>query len=174
MKLIVILMLLAVTSGLTYKFTNSLDNEQNKNARLTTEVTLLREELDNMRQINLKLLEEVELRNDVTSVIVDASRHYNLDPKLLALVVKSEGNFRPNPNHKLPYVVGAGGINVKAHPKTLHNPQSYVGNFYATAEIIEKYLRNSDSLTLALTKYKGFSNVGYLQAKEIVKEYNKQ
>lgn len=114
---------------------------------------------------------EIELRQDLTSLIVDAARAYKLDPKLLAITIKSEGNFRPNPNHKLPYVVGPGGINVKAHKLLLHNPNSYVGNIYASAEVLSKYIEDSDSLTLAITRYKGISPMGLRQAKDIVKEY---
>lgn len=128
-------------------------------------------EYEVMRQVNVELLKEIELRQDITSVIIDASRSYKLDPKLLTLVLKSESNFRPNPNHRLPNVHGVGGINIKANPKTLHNPQSYVGNIYASAEILANYVESSDSLTLALTRYKGLSPLGYRQARDILEEY---
>lgn len=116
---------------------------------------------------------ELELRQDITSLIIDAARSYNIDPKLLAITIKSESNFRPDPNHKLPHVVGSSGINTKANSKLKHNPYSYVGNIYASAEILSRYMENSDSLTLALTRYKGLSPQGFGQAKEILKEYNK-
>lgn len=115
---------------------------------------------------------ELELRQDLTSLIIDASRSYNIDPKLLAQTIKSESNFRPNPNHRLPQVVGSSGINTKANNKLKHNPHSYVGNIYASAEILSRYIETSDSLTLALTRYKGLSPQGFGQAKEILKEYN--
>lgn len=116
---------------------------------------------------------ELELRQDITSLIVDASRSYNLDPKLLAITIKSESNFRPNPQHVLPHVKGPSGINVKANSTLKHNANSYVGNIYASAEILARYIESSDSLTLALTRYKGLSPQGFTQAKQIVKEYNK-
>ena len=118
--------------------------------------------------------EELQLRQDLTSLIIDASRSYNIDPKLLAITIKSESNFRPNPQHALPHVKGSAGINVKANNKLKHNASSYVGNVYASAEILAGYIETSDSLTLALTRYKGLSPQGFSQAKEIIKEYNKQ
>ena len=118
--------------------------------------------------------EELQLRQDLTSLIIDASRSYNIDPKLLAITIKSESNFRPNPQHALPHVKGSSGINVKANDKLKHNASSYVGNVYASAEILSRYIETSDSLTLALTRYKGLSPQGFGQAKEIIKEYNKQ
>ena len=122
----------------------------------------------------LLLVDEVQLRQDLTSLIIDASRSYNIDPKLLAITIKSESNFRPNPQHSLPHVKGPAGINVKANNKLKHNASSYVGNVYASAEILAGYIETSDSLILALTRYKGLSPQGFSQAKEIVKEYNKQ
>lgn len=124
-------------------------------------------------QENKILVNEVVLRQDITSLIVDAARHYNLEPMLLAKVIKSEGNFRPNPKHSLPHVIGPAGINTKAWKYTLHNPNSYVGNIYAGAEILSHYIEDSDSLTLALTRYKGLSPLGLSQAKQIVKEIEK-
>ena len=118
--------------------------------------------------------EELQLRQDLTSLIIDASRSYNIDPKLLAITIKSESNFRPNPQHALSHVKGSSGINVKANDKLKHNASSYVGNVYASAEILSRYIETSDSLTLALTRYKGLSPQGFSQAKEIIKEYNKQ
>ena len=118
--------------------------------------------------------EELQLRQDLTSLIIDASRSYNIDPKLLAITIKSESNFRPNPQHALPHVKGSAGINVKANNKLKHNASSYVGNIYASAEILAGYIETSDSLILALTRYKGLSPQGFGQAKEIIKEYNKQ
>jgi len=123
---------------------------------------------------NKILAEEIVLRQDITSVIVDAAREYNIEPMLLTKVIKSEGNFRPNPYHKLPYVVGPGGINTKEWKHLKHNPHSYVGNIYCSAEILSKYLENSSNLTNAIAKYKGFSKLGLKQAKEVVKDYSGQ
>lgn len=121
-------------------------------------------------QENKILANEIVLRQDVTSLIVDAARSYNLDPLLLARVIKSESNFRPNPKHALPHVIGPAGINTKAWKHTKHNPNSYVGSYYVGAEILSHYIEDSDSLTLALTRYKGLSPLGLSQAKRIVEE----
>lgn len=125
---------------------------------------------EGLYQENKILANEVVLRQDITSVIVDAARSYNIDPMLLAKVIKSESNFRPNPKHVLPHIIGPAGINTKVWKDTKHNPHSYVGNIYTGAEILSFYLEDSDSLTMALTRYKGLSPLGLKQAKEIVKE----
>ena len=156
--------------GLTYENTKQLaiiENYKQDNVALVE----LSEALINYTTI---INEELQLRQDLTSLIIDASRSYNIDPKLLAITIKSESNFRPNPQHSLPHVKGSAGINVKANNKLKHNASSYVGNVYASAEILAGYIETSDSLTLALTRYKGLSPQGFSQAKEIVKEYNKQ
>lgn len=116
--------------------------------------------------------DELQLRENLTSVIIDAARSYNLDPKLLAAVIKSESNFRPNPSHAIGQV-GPGGVNVKAHKHLQHNPYSYVGNIYASAEILAKYVDDSDSLTLAVTRYKSLSPLGMIYAKQVIADYEK-
>ena len=152
------------------------DNVEKLKSELSTAnstIEQLRSDNTQMANSVLFLSEEVQLRQNITSLIVDAGRSYNIDPKLLAITIKSESNFRPNPQHALPHVIGSAGINVKANNKLKHNASSYVGNIYASAEILAGYIETSDSLTLALTRYKGLSPQGFGQAKEIVKEYNK-
>ena len=156
--------------GLTYKNTKQLAIIENYKQDNATLVELSESLINYTTSVN----EELQLRQDLTSLIIDASRSYNIDPKLLAITIKSESNFRPNPQHALPHVKGSAGINVKANNKLKHNASSYVGNVYASAEILAGYIETSDSLTLALTRYKGLSPQGFSQAKEIVKEYNKQ
>lgn len=153
----------------------------NLNKELQEQISSLTESIEVERDIseqldkeNKLLAEEVVLRQDLTSLIVDAARSYNLDPMLLAKVIKSESNFRPNPKHTLPHITGPGGINTKAHSKLKHNPNSYVGNIYASAEVLSYYLEDSDSLILALTRYKGLSPLGLSQAKSILKEYKNE
>ena len=124
-------------------------------------------------QYTVTVNEELQLRKDLTSLIIDAARSYNIDPKLLAITIKSESNFRPNPQHALPHVKGSAGINIKANNKLKHNANSYVGNIYASAELLARYIETSDSLTLALTRYKGLSPLGFSQAKQVVEAYNK-
>ena len=155
--------------GLTYENTKQLaiiENYKQDNA-------ILVELSESLINYTTAVNEELQLRQDLTSLIIDASRSYNIDPKLLAITIKSESNFRPDPKHALPQVTGSSGINTKANSKLKHNPYSYVGNIYASAEILSRYIETSDSLTLALTRYKGLSPQGFGQAKEILKEYNK-
>jgi hypothetical protein len=143
---------------------------QEQNRLLREDLKIEREISEQMYQENKILANEVVFRQDITSVIIDAARSYNLDPMLLAKVIKSESNFRPNPKHALPNIIGPAGINTKVWKDTKHNPHSYVGNIYTGAEILSFYLEDSDSLTMALTRYKGLSPLGLKQAKEIVKE----
>ena len=166
--------LLAGFIGALALATLSVDNTFEKYHK---KVLVLQEQLKVEKQINEDLYQEnkilaneIVLRQDITSLIVDAARSYNIDPMLLARVIKSESNFRPNPKHALPHVIGPAGINTKAWKHTKHNPHSYVGNIYTGAEILSFYLEDSDSLTMALTRYKGLSPLGLKQAKEIVKE----
>lgn len=156
--------------GLTYENTKQLAIIENYKQDNVALVELSEALINYTTTIN----EELQLRQDLTSLIIDASRSYNIDPKLLAITIKSESNFRPNPQHSLPHVKGSAGINVKANNKLKHNASSYVGNVYASAEILAGYIETSDSLTLALTRYKGLSPQGFGQAKEIIKEYDRK
>lgn len=139
----------------------------------TANQTIAQMRSDNTQMANsvLILSEEVQLRQDITSLIVDAGRSYNIDPKLLAHVIKSESNFRPNPKHAVPHWVGPGGVNIKAWPHLRNNPYSYTGNIYASAEILSYYLDDSDTTLLALTRYKSLSPQGFAIAKSILKDY---
>lgn len=141
---------------------------------LKADIVIIENIANDYYEENKILANEIVLRQDITSVIVAAAREYKIDPMLLTKVIKSESNFRPNPHHKLPYVVGPGGINTKVWKHLKNNPHSYVGNIYCSAEILSKYLENSSSLTNAIAKYKGFSKLGLKQAKEVVKDYNGQ
>lgn len=134
-------------------------------------ITQMRSDNTQMANSVLFLSEEVQLRQDITSLIIDAGRSYNIDPKLLAHVIKSESNFRPNPRHAVSHWVGPGGVNVKAWPHLRNNPYSYTGNIYASAEILSYYLDDSDTTLLALTRYKSLSPQGFAIAKSILKDY---
>ena len=170
--LLVLVSITLIYATITHKTTvasyeSSINNYKQDN-------TILVELSESLINYTTSVNEELRLRQDLTSLIIDASRSYNIDPKLLAITIKSESNFRPNPQHALPHVKGSAGINVKANNKLKHNASSYVGNIYASAEILAGYIETSDSLTLALTRYKGLSPQGFGQAKDIIKEYNKQ
>ena len=148
-----------------------LDNLQSNLNTANQTIAQMRSDNTQMANSVLILSEEVQLRQDITSLIVDAGRSYNIDPKLLAHVIKSESNFRPNPKHAVPHWVGPGGVNVKAWPHLRNNPYSYTGNIYASAEILSYYLDNSDTTLLALTRYKSLSPQGFAIAKSILKDY---
>lgn len=145
-----------------------------KNQVLVNDIVITANTYEAMIHYVESVNEELQLREDLTSLIIDAARSYNLDARLLALVIKSESNFRPNPKHSSPDWIGAGGINIKAHKTLKNNPHTYTGNIYASAEILAKYIDDSDSLTLAIARYKGLSPLGLKFAKEIVREYHKE
>lgn len=171
---LILVILLAFSSLTIYLL---IDQRTNIYQKLTSQQETIDKQASDNEQMALtifSLVDEVQLRQDITSVIVDASRAYSIDPMLLTQLIKSESNFRPNIKHTIPTVECMSGINTKQHPKTLHNPTSVVGCVYASAEILAGYIETSDSLTLALTRYKGLSPQGFSQAKKIVKEYNKQ
>lgn len=172
-KLIAWVLLVSITilSGyLVYQGVIEVDRYTKQIDELKVDYSLLEQRSYLLEDTIEELEAEVKLRLDLTSLIVDAARSYNLDPMLLAKVIKSESNFRPNPKHTLPHITGPGGVNTKSWKSTKHNPHSYVGNIYSSAEILSHYVEDSDSLTLALTRYKGLSPLGFTQAKEIVKE----
>lgn len=176
-KLIAFIILIIILVIPMYKLYSELEeatNNKKQVQQLKWELSLREEEVSKLEDVITMLDKEVLLRQDLTSLIVDAARSYNLDPMLLAKVIKSESNFRPNPKHTLPHITGPGGINTKAHSKLKHNPNSYVGNIYASAEVLSYYLEDSDSLILALTRYKGLSPLGLSQAKSILKEYKNE
>ena len=142
-----------------------------ENQRLNTDINITANTYLAMMEYLGTVNEEIQLRQDLTSLIVDAARTYGIEPMMLAKVIKSESNFRPNPNHGLPQVKGSAGINTNAHKQLKNNASSYTGNIYSAAEILAKYVEDSDSLTLAIARYKGLSPLGLSQAKSVVKEY---
>ena len=101
---------------------------KSQNQVLVDDISTIANTYESMIQYVESVNDELELRQDLTSLIIDAARSYNIDPKLLAIIIKSESNFRPSPQHKLSQVVGSSGINTKAHKTLKHNPNSYTGN----------------------------------------------
>lgn len=143
-----------------------------QNTQLRSDIAITASTYQAMIEYTTTINDEIKLREDLTSLIIDAARSYKLDPKLLAVVIKSESNFRPNPSHAIGQI-GPGGVNIKAHKTLNHNPHSYVGNIYASAEILSKYVDDSDSLIFAVTRYKSISPLGMVYAKQVVADYDK-
>ena len=168
--LAVLLVAILALSTFTYQFYNRYDAAQLDVYKLKQLTAKQYADNQEMATTILILSDEVQLRQDITSLIVDASRHYNVDPRLIANLIKSESNFRPNIKHSLPQVQCMSGINLKAHPKILYNPDTITGCVFASAELLSKYIEDSDGLTLALTKYKGFSPLGHTQAKQVIRD----
>lgn len=165
-----LLVAILALSTFAYQFYNRYDAAQLDVYKLKQLTAKQYADNQEMATTILILSDEVQLRQDITSLIVDASRHYNVDPRLIANLIKSESNFRPNIKHSLPHVQCMSGINLKAHPKVLYNPDTITGCIFASAELLSKYIEDSDGLTLALTKYKGFSPLGHTQAKQVIRD----
>ena len=118
-----------------------------------------------------ELNEKAQDMDTIQGVIYEAGKHFKVDPLLLTAIIKSESNFRPYPKHNLKHVVGIAGINVDAHKEILlYNPYSVKGNIYASAQVVSAYNKDNN-MTLALTKYKGYSKLGKKQALEVIEDY---
>lgn len=167
-------MVVVLSIGLVY-YTKEMDNRFLDKVfeleKVKEELVASIQTIDGLEATIGQLEEEVQLRQDITSLIVDAGRSYNVSPMLLAQLIKSESNFRPSPNHKLPFVVGSGGINTKANPKTRNNPHSYVGGIYASSERLNMEIEKHSNLYNAIIGYKGFNLQGREQADKIYSEY---
>ncbi len=140
MKLILLRIMLAILSIGIIVAIPTINHLSTKVNNLTSNLSAQSEQLAQANSENellaatiITLADEVQLREDITSVIIDASRMYNVPPMLLTQTIRSESNFRPNIKHSLPAVECMSGINTKAHPKTLHNPTSLTGCIYASA-----------------------------------------
>lgn len=165
--------LISILSVLVVTYKNENAELRLENQRLNTDMNITANTYLAMIEYVGSVNEEIQLRQDITSLVIDAARAYNIEPMFLAKVIKSEGNFRPNPNHALPQVKGSAGINTGVHKDLKNNAFSFTGNIYSGAEILSKYIEDSDSLTLAIARYKGLSPLGLTQAKSVVKEYDR-
>jgi len=163
---------LSVTIVTTFTVINTV-NSQNKHTikELQRDLNLTTSYSKSLEEALIVLEDETKLREDITSLIVDAGRSYNIHPMVLTKLIKSESNFRPNPNHSSPNWVGSGGINVKANPRTRNNPNSYVGGIYATAERLDREIEKHGSLYNALIGYKGFNLQGREYADKVYMDY---
>ena len=98
-----------------------------------------------------------------------ASKAYNIDSKLLTTLINSESSYKANAKHSLDYVSGLAGINSRYW--TIPN-KSIKEQIFAGAYVLRHYLYKGDTLK-ALTAYKGISNLGRRQAKDVYNKYLK-
>lgn len=100
-----------------------------------------------------------------------ASKAYNIDSKLLTVLINSESSYRANSKHSLDYISGLSGINSKYW--NIPN-KSIKEQIFAGAYVLRHYLNRYKGDTLkALIAYKGISNLGKRQAKDVYKRYLK-
>lgn len=100
-----------------------------------------------------------------------ASKHYDIDPLLLTVLINSESSYKSKVTHNHPNVTGIAGINSKFWdiPNNTIKEQIYAG-----AYVLKEYLKRHDGDILkALHGYKGKSNKGLRQAKYVLAEYEK-
>lgn len=106
---------------------------------------------------------------NLARVTVEAAKWYQLDPYLLTALINSESGYRKDVKHKNKYVKGISGIHTKHWPVPVdtHTQQVYSG-----AYILKQYMIKYDNDALkALTAYKGISNKGRKQARQVLAEY---
>lgn len=100
-----------------------------------------------------------------------ASKAYNIDSKLLTTLINSESSYKANSKHSLDYVSGLAGINSRYWD--IPN-KSIKEQIFAGAYVLRHYLNRYKGDTLkALTAYKGISNLGRRQAKDVYNKYLK-
>ena len=156
----------ALISGVSYQLKHKLDLQ-------TADFNITKQNLYQLEIAYNELNEKAQDMDTIQGVIYEAGKHYKVDPLLLTAIIKSESNFRPYPKHKLKHVVGIAGINVPVHQNLLmYNPYSVKGNIWAGAQILSSYSKDGN-MTLALTKYKGYSKLGKKQALEVIEDYKR-
>jgi soluble lytic murein transglycosylase-like protein len=134
-----------------------------KESELKEEITLLK-----------NTLAEVEnQKREISDLIYLSAKKYEIDPILYTILIHSESNFRPYPDHGLEYVIGMTAINTKYH-KPECDIKTVNCNIETGAQVLSTYLKKYDGDMLkALTAYKGISEVGMKRAKQVIAMYNK-
>lgn len=154
----------ALIGGVSYQLKHKLELQ-------TADFNITKQNLYQLEIAYNELNEKAQDMDTIQGVIYEAGKHFKVDPLLLTAIIKSESNFRPYPKHNLKHVVGIAGINVDAHKEILlYNPYSVKGNIYASAQVVSAYNKDNN-MTLALTKYKGYSKLGKKQALEVIEDY---
>ena len=98
-------------------------------------------------------------------IIRQEAEAHGLDPLTVAALIWTESRFQQNVVHALPYVLGVGGVNIKAHPQFKELVGSLRGNVQATCIELADCIKNTPSLVKAITRQKGQSKLGERQAR---------
>lgn len=110
--------------------------------------------------------------------IIKESITNGIDPYYQTSIIYTESRFNKSAKHGLPYVYGLCGINSKVwseylkdndiiHKNSdLSNPYT---NIKASVAILSYYMTTSKSTKEAITKYKGYCDVGRVRANEVIK-----
>ena len=101
----------------------------------------------------------------LAKIIRQEAKAHGLDPLTVGALIWTESRFQQNVVHALPYVLGVGGVNIKAHPQFKELAGSLRGNVQATCIELADCIKNTPSLVKAITRQKGQSKLGGRQAR---------
>ena len=103
--------------------------------------------------------------------VIEASNRYQLDPKLVSALIKSESDYKRD-KHSLKEVIGICGINSKVWDNLSANIHTDSGNIEACCFILNYYMqKNNFDVLKSLTKFKGNNKAGYVEALKTYKYY---
>ena len=89
---------------------------------------------------------------------------------MVASLIKTESDFKINPNHHLSGVYGQSGIYTTYHSDCPFNARCSKGNIYSCVWILNQCNLQSDGNTMiGLKYYKGYSKIGEERARQVVK-----
>lgn len=89
---------------------------------------------------------------------------------MVGSLIKSESDFRINPNHGLKGVFGQSGIYTTMHPDNPFNARTPKGNIFSCVFILNQCSDQACGVTLtALKYYKGYSELGESRARQVVR-----
>ena len=101
----------------------------------------------------------------LAKIIRQEAKAHELDPLTVGALIWTESRFQTDTVHALPYVLGVGGVNIKAHPYFKELATSLRGNVQATCIELVDCIENTPSLVEAITRQKGRCALGKRQAR---------
>lgn len=148
----------------------SVMNPSNSFSSTQKQLDELKKDVNDLKTI-LELSEFMHNKDyELAKFTLDSAKKYDLDPILLTILINSESSYRKNVKHKLPQVKGLAGIHTKWWKMPINTPQEQID---AGAFVLKHYIDKSPNLQLALTRYKGRSNLGKKRANFVLVKYQK-